>query len=316
MKLKINNNTSLANIRGKDLVQIPQESVWLANFTSKNTKATYSISVREFFHFHRMVGQNDLRTSTQAHVISWRDAMIEAGMAESTINSRISALSSLFNFLCEKQLMAINPAQGIKRPKVEQDQVKAPVLTTEQARLILDAPGMDDFKGIRATAILSIYFYTGCRRAEVGSLKLKSLLEDNGYNVIDFKVKGGKKNRVPIHPELNRILDEYLKIADHIVDGDSPLFISTSNNRDKSKLSHLTPKSFNGIFNKYVAIAALPRIITPHSARATFITQALENKCDIKDVQTTVKHANISTTMMYDKRAKKYKDSASLVVKF
>lgn len=307
---------SLANVRGKDLAQIPQESVWLANFTSKNTKATYSVSVREFFHFHRMVDQNDLRSSTQAHVISWRDAMIEAGMAERTINSRISALSSLFNFLCEKQVMAINPAQGIIRPKVEQDQVKSPVLTVEQARAILDAPGIDDFKGIRDTAILSIYFYTGCRRAEVASLKLKDILIDNGYNVIDFKVKGGKKNRVPIHPELNRIIDEYLKIAEHIVDGDSPLFISTAKNRDKSELKHLSPKSFNVLFNKYVAKAGLPSIITPHSARATFITQALENNCDIKDVQTTVKHANIATTMMYDKRVQKYKDSASLAVKF
>ncbi len=307
---------SLAKIRGNELSQIPQESVWLANFTSKNTKATYSISVREFFHFHRMVGQNDLCTSTQAHVISWRDAMIEAEMAESTINSRISALSSLFNFLCEKQIMAINPAQGIIRPKVEQDHVKAPVLTKEQARLVLDAPGLDDFKGVRDTAILSIYFYTGCRRAEVASLKLKSLLVDNGYNVIDFKVKGGKKNRVAIHPELNRILDMYLKEADHIIDGDSPLFISTAKNRDKTELKHLSPKSFNVLFKKYILKAGLPEMITPHSARATFITQALENKCDIKDVQTTVKHSNIATTMMYDKRAKQYKDSASLAVKF
>ncbi len=152
-------SNSLANVRGKNLAQIPQESVWLANFTSGATKATYAVSVREYFHFHHMQSQQDLRTSTQSHVISWRNAMIEAGMAESTINSRISALSSLFNFLCKKQLMAINPAQGIKRPKVEQDQVKAPVLTTEQARLILDAPGMDDFKGVRATAILRQSYY-------------------------------------------------------------------------------------------------------------------------------------------------------------
>ncbi len=212
--------------------------------------------------------------------------------------------------------MAINPAQGIMRPKVEQDQVKAPVLTTEQARSILDAPGLDDFKGIRDTAILSIYFYTGCRRAEVASLKLKDLLVDNGYNVIDFRVKGGKKNRVPIHRELNRILDMYLAEADHIIDANSPLFVSTAKNRDKSELKHLSPRSFNVQFNKYVLKAGLPNIITPHSARATFITQALENNCDIKDVQTTVKHSNIATTMMYDKRAKQYKDCKRKTLEF
>jgi site-specific recombinase XerD len=78
----------------------------------------------------------------------------------------------------------------------------------------------------------------------------------------------------------------------------------------------MSPRAFNYLFDKYVLKAGLPKIITPHSARATFITQALENNCDIKDVQNTVKHANIATTQMYDKRAQHHKDSASLIVKF
>lgn len=215
-----------------------------------------------------------------------------------------------------KQLISINPTHGLIRPKVQQDQVESPVLTKEQARLILDAPGIETPLGIRDTAILYIYFYTGCRRSEVRSLKAKNLLEDNGFNVIDFKVKGGKKNRVAIHPELNSILLKYLEQANHIEDDESPLFVSMSNNRDKSKITPLSPRAFNYLFDKYVLKAGLPKIITPHSARATFITQALENNCDIKDVQNTVKHANIATTQMYDKRAQHHKDSASLVVKF
>lgn len=306
---------SLSQIKSKDLAQIPQESVWLANFTSKNTKATYSVSVREYFHFHHMADQNDLRSSTQAHVISWRDAMAEAGMAESTVNSRISALSSLFNFLCEKQLMAINPAQGIKRPKVDQRRVKSPVLTKEQARAILDAPGLDNFKSIRHSAILAIYFYSGCRRSEVGSLRLKDLRIDNGYDVIVFKTKGGKENVVPMHPELKRVLDLYMDRTDHFEDVESPLFVNISNNRD-DQLAPLCPKSFNEIFRQNVSKAELPDIITPHSARTTFATQALANNCDIKDVQRALAHSNINTTMMYDQRAREHKDAASLTVKF
>ncbi len=54
--------------------------------------------------------------------------------------------------------------------------------------------------------------------------------------------------------------------------------------------------------------------VTPHSARATFITQALENKCPIEAVQKTVGHALIKTTQMYDKRDLNYRESASFAV--
>ena len=300
----------------KQLAHIPEESVWLANFTSPATKSTYSVAVREYFKFHGIGNQNDLRSSSSAHIISWRDAMMKSGASNRTVNSRISALSSLFDHLCEKQLMSINPTHGLIRPKVQQDQVESPVLTKEQARMILDAPGMDTPLGVRDTTILYIYFYTGCRRSEVRSLKAKNLLEDNGYNVIDFKVKGGKKNRVAIHPELHNILQVYLKQAFHIEDDESPLFTSMSNNKNKDEIKPMSPRAFNYLFDKYVLKAGLPKLITPHSARATFITQALESNCDIKDVQNTVKHANIATTQMYDKRAQHHKDSASLVVKF
>jgi integrase len=55
--------------------------------------------------------------------------------------------------------------------------------------------------------------------------------------------------------------------------------------------------------------------VTPHSARATFITQALENNCPIEAVQKTVGHSQIKTTQMYDKRIARYRESASFAVR-
>jgi site-specific recombinase XerC len=56
--------------------------------------------------------------------------------------------------------------------------------------------------------------------------------------------------------------------------------------------------------------------VTPHSTRATFITEALENNCPIEAVQRSVGHKKISTTQMYDKRHRKHRDSASFFVKY
>jgi site-specific recombinase XerD len=56
--------------------------------------------------------------------------------------------------------------------------------------------------------------------------------------------------------------------------------------------------------------------VTPHSARATFITTSLENGAPIEAVQKTVGHAHVSTTQIYDKRKFRYRDSSSLAVRY
>ncbi|TDR18268.1 tyrosine-type recombinase/integrase [Marinicella litoralis] len=306
-------NHSLTRSQSNELLNIPEESVWLANYTSKATQKTYSVAVREFFRYHDMQDINDLRTSSPAHVIAWRDQLINSGATSRTVNNRLSALSSLFKHLCEKQIISKNPVHGIKRPKVNQSQVKTPAITKQQVRKVLELPDQSTPKGLRDAAILYTYFYSGCRRSEVRNLKASHILQDNGYYVIDFTVKGGKENRLAVHPELQNVLNTYLSSADHLSEPDVPLFISVQKNEERKPLN---PKSLNRIFKHYIIKAGLPGNITPHSARATFITEALKNNCSIEAVQASVAHANISTTQMYDKRKKNYKDSASLAVRF
>ncbi len=125
---------------GGGLVAIPEESLWLANFTSERTKRTYSVAVRAFLGFHRIETLDGLREVSAVHLITWRDELIEIGASPRTINNRMSALSSLFNHLCEKQVINKNPVNGLKRPKVNQDRVETPILTAAQVRRLLDSP--------------------------------------------------------------------------------------------------------------------------------------------------------------------------------
>ena len=114
------------------LAQIPQESIWLANFISNHTKETYSLSVREFIAFTDIKKADELQYIDQAHVIAWRDSLISKGASAKTINARISAISSLFKHLCEKQITKRNPTIGVKRPKIETKEVKAPLTLQRQ----------------------------------------------------------------------------------------------------------------------------------------------------------------------------------------
>lgn len=295
------------------LAEVPEESVWLANFISNHTKETYLYAVREFIAFHEITGIDELPHIDQAHIITWRNHLIEQGATPRTVNARISAVSSLFKHLCEKQITHRNPTIGVKRPKVDAKEVKAPVLTPEQVRKMIDIPDPTTLKGVRDRAILHILFYTGCRISEISSLKIKDFYEDGGYWVLDFMVKGGKRNKLAIHQELQIAITDYLDLSDHGYEKEAPLIMSVQ--RDYLRES-LKRRQINYIFHKYARLANLPDGIRPHSARATFITNALENGAKIEAVQKSVGHAKINTTQMYDKRLVNHRESASFAVRW
>jgi integrase/recombinase XerD len=81
---------------------------------------------------------------------------------------------------------------------------------------------------------------------------------------------------------------------------DEALFINYWRPAQKSNQSRrLTVKSIDDIVKKYVKIAGLPTIITPHSIRHSFATDLLSQGADLRLVQEFLGHRNISTTQIY-----------------
>lgn len=299
--------------RSRLLIDVPAEAVWLANFTSPRTRRTYRDSIQRFIAFHGFRTADELRTITGAHIIAWRDGMAAKGESPRTIHTRMSALSSLFDCLCDQQLVVGNPVDGIRRPRVSQHQVKSIALTPQQVRRLLDAPDLSTMKGLRDSALLHLLFFTGCRIAEPCRLKVGDFFEDSGYRVLDFTIKGGKTNRLAIHQELQVALHRYLSTAGHGEDRDAPLLLRVAAGYHRAGIA---PRQALNLFRHYARRVGLPPAATPHSARATFITQALENGCKLEAVQQSVAHANIQTTRMYDKRTLLHRESASFAVRF
>ena len=131
-----------------------------------------------------------------------------------------------------------------------------------------------------------------------------------------FGSKAGKRNRLAIHQELQILINSYLNVAGHGMENSSYLFFTVRNAPNCSAPERkLSRKTVDYLFKKYAKQASLYGV-TPHSARATFITQALENNCPIEAVQKTVGHSQIKTTQMYDKRRTKYRESASFAVRY
>jgi integrase/recombinase XerD len=55
----------------------------------------------------------------RSYVIAWRKDMEARSLASTNIRHKLSELSSLFDYLCERNAMLGNPVDGVKRPRVK-----------------------------------------------------------------------------------------------------------------------------------------------------------------------------------------------------
>jgi integrase/recombinase XerD len=156
------------------LAEVPPEIEWFANLDNPSTERAYKKAIHDFMRFTGIVRPAEFRTVTRAHVIAWRDELAGRLLGGSTVRHRLAALSSLFEYLREKNAVTHNPVKGVKRPRAESGEGKTPALGDHQARELLIAPDAEGLKGKRDRAILSTLLFHALRRDELCELKVSA----------------------------------------------------------------------------------------------------------------------------------------------
>ena len=80
-----------------------------------------------------------LRAITRAHVIAWRKDMEARKLSAASVRRKLSAISSLFDYLCERNAVGGNPVDGVRRPMASSNEGTTPALGDAQARRLLEA---------------------------------------------------------------------------------------------------------------------------------------------------------------------------------
>ena len=103
---------------------------------------------------------------------------------------------------------------------------------------------------------------------------------------------------------------EWMKEKNRETEENDWLFQPTRNPSNPDYLNKpLNPKTINEILDRYAKAVGIGFKITPHSARATFISELLDIGVDIYVVAREGNHASVKTTQEYDKRRKKLTES-------
>lgn len=299
------------------LAAVPPEVEWFANLGNKATQRAYRAALQDFMQFAGIVQPDEFRSVTRAHVIAWRDHLVKRALSSQTVRHRLAALSSLFEYLCERNAVTHNPVKGLKRPAASGGEGRTPALADQQARQLLDAPAGETLKARRDRAMLATLLYHGLRRDELCRLKVRDAKQARrGVPHLQVSGKGGKTRYVPLHSEAAGLISAYLATAGHGGELAGALFrpLRRGGEAHEGSRALTTTDAVYKIVRAYSG--GLGFQVGAHALRATAATNALDHQADIAKVQEWLGHARIATTRIYDHRRTRAEDSPTFKVTY
>jgi len=108
-----------------------------------------------------------------------------------------------------------------------------------------------------------------------------------------------------VHHKLEELLDQYLKASGLEKEPESPLFPASIGKTGKLSRRPLVRTDAADMLKRRLKQAGLPAHYSPHSFRATGITNFLENDGTLEAAQRIAGHADSRTTKLYDRRGQK-----------
>lgn len=268
----------------KELERYANEYLITEYNTSKNTRDSYLYDLKELATFYNKNIAYLKREDIQEYL---RKLVNKKARTKAHY---LTVFNSFYSFLVKENIIAINPCENIKMPKLEK---KLPeYLSVEEVDKLLDIKTNTVYEK-RNKAMLEMLYGTGVRISELINLTMSNIfLEDKMIKVFG---KGSKERIIPINTYALDCLADYLQFGRSALLGTKTseyVFIS-------SRRTKITRQAFFKIIKKLCEEAGIKKNISPHILRHSFATHLLHNGADLRIVQELLGHSDISTTQIY-----------------
>ncbi|MEY8562357.1 tyrosine recombinase [Eggerthellaceae bacterium 3-80] len=242
----------------------------------------------------------DITKVTHRQMRRYLSMLDEAQYQRSTINRKLSALRTFYQWMCVTGHSECDPAtvlQGPKQPKTlphvlqPHDMVK--LLSVHAAIDLEGNPRQQTPNDVRDQAILEFLYACGARISEASTLLVSNV--DFASAQVKVLGKGSKERIIPLHDLALSSMRIYLRTARTQLLGSHHcefFFVSSRGNQ-------MGTDAMRKMFKATVMQAGLDSRLTPHDMRHTFATDLLEGGADLRSVQEMLGHANLSTTQVY-----------------
>lgn len=226
---------------------------------------------------------------THLHLRSWLSDLKEQNQKESSINRKISSLSSYFKFLQRNGFVSKNPVSLLHNMRLP-ERLPQFLKTAETEFLFEELKFESNFRGETDRLLLELLYATGIRRAEIINLKES----DIEWSLRQIRVwgKGNKERLVPVASSLLDSISSYIIAKRQEEIATANLLVLTDGKPLYEKYVYLTVK-------KYISQVSSITKKSPHIMRHTFATHLLNNGASIQAIKELLGHSSIAATQVY-----------------
>jgi len=228
-----------------------------------------------------------------AHVRTFAATSHAGGLAARSVQRRLSAVRTFFDFLVREGCCSSNPGEDVRAPKLKK-RLPTTLDADQMGRLL--AFRAEDSLSARDKAIMELFYSSGLRLSELVGLDLSSLdLADRTVRVLG---KGAKSRVLPIGrfavEALRRWLAERSRLLGPAVAAElaGPVFVGRGGRR-------LTTRAVQLRVTLWARRQGLGVHLHPHMFRHSFASHLLESSGNLRAVQELLGHADIGTTQIY-----------------
>jgi site-specific recombinase XerC len=138
----------------------------------------------------------------------------------------------LFDWLVTCQVVPMNPAAAVRRPKHVVTISKTPVLYRPEWRTLFDSIQTDTVRDLRDRALIGTLTYSFARIGAVPKMKVEDVRPQGAGWEILLHEKGGKEQIMACHHQLAALLHAYIAAADIAEDRKGWLFRTSPGHND------------------------------------------------------------------------------------
>jgi integrase/recombinase XerC len=264
---------------------------------SPKTLDAYERDVRQFLEFlaEHLGGApslKDLAALTPADVRAFLSARRAEEIGSRSLMRTLAGLRAFGRFLERSGSGKVAALAAVRAPKLPKTLPRP--LPAAAAKQVADpelASGDDRAPWIHArdAAVLALLYGGGLRISEALGLTRADI---GSRDTVTVMGKGRKQRMVPLLPQVQTLIADYVARCPYDLPGDGPLFVGAKGGPLTARVIQLAMARLRGALG-------LPETATPHALRHSFATHLLARGGDLRAIQELLGHASLATTQIY-----------------
>ena len=259
---------------------------------SQHTVVAYQKDLSDFLQFAKEgYDYKDIIDVNYAIVRSWIVSLVDQGIANRSINRKISSLKTYYKFLLKTKQIEVTPLAQHKALKTSK-KLQVPFSEKEIQDVLELLQAEEGYEGIRDKLIVELFYSTGMRRAELIGLKVNNI--SIAQKTIKVLGKRNKERIIPLLSPVVRSLEHFIVERNKLETIGDKDFLLLTNKGDK-----IYETLVYRIINNYFSKASVKVKRSPHILRHSFATHLLNEGADLNAVKELLGHSSLASTQVY-----------------